>query len=94
VDLAHKAGTNQQRLTRIFREYVGMSAYEYLQEQRLERGRGLLHDTDLQAQLMADLVGYLNAGDFSRAFRRNFVVTRRQYRRGQLQTGADESAAI
>ncbi|WP_462323241.1 helix-turn-helix domain-containing protein [Halochromatium sp.] len=41
-------GTTQQRLTRIFREQVGMSAYEYLQEMRLERGRTLLLDTDLQ----------------------------------------------
>jgi AraC-like DNA-binding protein len=71
-----------------------MSAYEYLQQQRLARGRGLPHDTDLQVQLMADLVGYRNTGDFSRAFRRHFGVTRRQYRHGHLETGADELAAI
>jgi transcriptional regulator GlxA family with amidase domain len=34
---------------------------------RLERGRALLHDTDLQVQLIADRVGYRNAGDFTRA---------------------------
>ncbi len=58
VELAHRVGTNQQRLTRIFREQVGMSAYEYLQEMRLERGRSLLLETDLQIQLIADRVGY------------------------------------
>lgn len=94
VDLAHKVGTNQQRLTRIFRDQVGMSAYEYLQQLRLERGRGLLHDTDLQVQLIADRVGYRNAGDFTRAFRRHFGVTPRQYRRGQLETGVDAPTAI
>jgi DNA-binding response OmpR family regulator len=81
VELAHRIGTNQQRLTRIFREQVGMSAYEYLQQLRLERGRSLLHDTDLQVQLIADRVGYRNAGDFTRAFRRHFGVTPRDYRR-------------
>ena len=85
VELAHKVGTNQQRLTRIFREQVGMSAYDYLQQLRLERGRGLLHDTDLQVQLIADRVGYRNAGDFTRAFRRHFGVTPRQYRQDALQ---------
>ncbi|MCG6941364.1 MAG: response regulator [Thiohalocapsa sp.] len=93
VELAHRVGTNQQRLIRIFREQVGMSAYEYLQQLRLERGRGLLHDTDLQVQLIADRVGYRNAGDFTRAFRRYFGVTPRQYRQGYLNHESGESAA-
>jgi DNA-binding response OmpR family regulator len=92
-ELAHAVGTNQQRLTRIFREQVGMSAYEYLQQLRLERGRGLLHDTDLQVQLIADRVGYRHAGDFTRAFRRHFGITPRQYRLGHMETESDETAA-
>ncbi|RKT43832.1 response regulator transcription factor [Thiocapsa rosea] len=87
VALAHQVGTNQQRLTRIFREQVGMSAYEYLQEMRLERGRSLLLETDLQIQLIADRVGYRNAGDFTRAFGRHFGVTPKKYRQGRLQSG-------
>jgi DNA-binding response OmpR family regulator len=94
VELAHMVGTNQQRLTRIFREQVGMSAYEYLQQLRLERGRGLLHDTDLQVQLIADRVGYRNAGDFTRAFRRHFGVTPRQYRQGRIDAGSETTAEI
>ncbi|WPL17162.1 Stalked cell differentiation-controlling protein [Thiorhodovibrio winogradskyi] len=74
IDLAHQVGTYQQRLTRVFREQVGMSPCEYLQQLRLERGRGLLNDTDLQVQLIADRVGYRNAGDFTRAFRRHFAI--------------------
>jgi YesN/AraC family two-component response regulator len=86
VDLAHRVGTNERRLTQIFRQQVGMSAYEYLQQMRLERGRGLLRDTELQVQLIADRVGYRNATDFTRAFRRYFGVTPRQYRQGRLET--------
>ena len=85
VDLAHRVGTNERRLTQIFRQQVGMTAYEYLQQLRLERGRGLLRDTDLQVQLIADRVGYRNATDFTRAFRRYFGVTPRQYRQGRLE---------
>ncbi|KAA6186702.1 response regulator [Thiohalocapsa marina] len=84
VELARRVGTNKQRLTQIFRQQVGMSAFEYLQELRLERGRSLLRDTDLQVQLIAEQVGYRNAGDFTRAFRRHFGVTPRQYRQGRI----------
>lgn len=93
VALAHKVGTNQQRLTRVFREQVGMSAYDYLQQLRLERGRGLLQDTDLQVQLIAERVGYRNPGDFTRAFRRRFGVTPREYRQGRLERESGNTAA-
>jgi AraC-like DNA-binding protein len=36
--------------------------------------------------LIADRVGYRNATDFTRAFRRHFGVTPRQYRQGRLDT--------
>jgi YesN/AraC family two-component response regulator len=84
IELAHQVGTNQRRLTQIFRHQVGMSAFEYLQELRLERARSLLRDTELQVQLISEQVGYRNAGDFTRAFRRHFGVTPRLYRQGQL----------
>lgn len=88
IALAHRVGTNERRLTQVFRQQVGMSAFEYLQQLRLEHGRGLLRDKDLQVQLIADRVGYRNATDFTRAFRRHFGVTPRQYRQGRL---VDES---
>lgn len=90
VDLARRVGTNKQRLTQIFRQHVGMSAFEYLQELRLERGRSLLRDTDLQVRLIAEQVGYRNAGDFTRAFRRHFGVTPRQYRQGRIDAESED----
>ncbi|NBC11999.1 MAG: helix-turn-helix domain-containing protein [Gammaproteobacteria bacterium] len=45
-------------------------------------------------QLIADRVGYRNAGDFTRAFRRHFGVTPRQYRRGHLEANANAPTAI
>ena len=93
VELAHTVGTNQQRLTRIFREQVGMSAYDYLQQLRLERGRGLLQDTDVQVQLIAERIGYRNPGDFTRAFRRRFGITPREYRQGRLERESENTTA-
>lgn len=81
VELAHELGTNERKLTLAFRRKVGMSVFEYLAELRLETARRLLEGSPLQVQLIADRVGYQNAGDFTRAFRRRYGVSPREYRR-------------
>jgi AraC-like DNA-binding protein len=45
----------------------------------------------IPVQLIADRVGYRNAGDFTRAFRRHFGVTPRQYRRGRPESDQHNS---
>jgi YesN/AraC family two-component response regulator len=80
VALARQHGTNERKLTEVFREHVGMSVYEYLNELRMEVGRQLLEASDIQIQVIAARVGYSNAGDFTRAFRRRFGVGPREYR--------------
>ncbi len=57
VALAQRVGTKERRLTQVFRQQVGLTADEYLQQLGLECGRGLLRDTDPQVQLIADRVG-------------------------------------
>ncbi len=81
VELAHRVGTNERRLTELFRRQVGMTVFDYLAELRLESARRLLEGSTTQVQLIADRVGYRNAGDLSRAFRRRYGVSPREYRR-------------
>jgi DNA-binding response OmpR family regulator len=81
IELAHALGTNERKLTHIFRRRVGMTVFDYFAELRLETSRRLLEGTPLQIQLIADRVGYRNAGDFTRAFRRRYGATPREYRR-------------
>lgn len=81
VELAHALGTNERKLTLAFRRKVGMSVFEYLAELRLETARRLLEAGSMQIQLIADRVGYRNAGDFTRAFRRRHGISPREYRR-------------
>lgn len=80
LELAREMGSSERRLNALFRDQVGMSVFEYLLELRLDRARELLKEGRLQIQLIATLVGYRNAGDFSRAFRQRFGVTPREYR--------------
>ncbi len=78
--LAHSVGTNEKKLTELFRQRFGMPAYAYLVELRLEQARVSLANSALQIQYIADSAGYRNASDFSRAFRRRYGLGPRQYR--------------
>lgn len=81
IDLAHELGTNERKLTQTFRRKAGMTVFDYYAELRLESARRLLEGSKLQIQLIADRVGYRNAGDFTRAYRRRYGVSPREYRR-------------
>jgi DNA-binding response OmpR family regulator len=80
-ELAHRVGTNHARLGREFQTHLGMTAYDYLREQRLVRAQELLATTDRQVQQIADAVGFKRAGNFATAFRLRFGITPREYRR-------------
>ncbi|MCF7983801.1 MAG: AraC family transcriptional regulator [Thiohalocapsa sp.] len=80
-ELAHRVGTNHARPARAFQTHLGMTAYDYLREQRLARARELLATTDRQVQQIADAVGFKRAGNFATAFRLRFGITPREYRR-------------
>lgn len=80
VELAHEIGTNERKLTQIFRNKAGTTVFDFFTELRLETARRLLEGSALQIQIIADRVGYRNAGDFTRAFRRHYGVTPREHR--------------
>lgn len=90
--LAAKVGVNARRLTEIFRQQFGMTVAEYQLSQKMELAREKLCSTGLQIQLIAEQAGYLNASDFSRAFRQRYGLGPREYRqvsRGASQIGVD-----
>lgn len=85
--LSARVGVNSRRLTEIFRQQFGMTVAEYQLSQKMEMARDKLCSTSLQIQLIAEQAGYLNASDFSRAFRQRYGLGPREYRqvsRGEL----------
>lgn len=89
AELARRVGTNEKRLTELFRRRFGMTVFEYLGELRLETARRQLEGSAMQIQLIAARAGFGNASDFSRAFRRRYGIAPRQYR----QTAAEAPVA-
>ncbi len=57
-----------------------MTVFEYFSELRLETARHLLEGSTMQIQGIAMHVGYRNAGDFTRAYRRRYGVSPLEHR--------------
>jgi len=80
VDLAAHACTNRTTLGQLFKQYLGMTVFDYLREQRLNEGRRLLVETDLAIKVIAETVGYTHSRDFANAFKDRFGLTPAAYR--------------
>jgi AraC-like DNA-binding protein len=63
--------------------------FDFVTQRRLEVARQLLQESELQIRQIADRIGYLNPGDFTRAFRRQYGITPRSYRRGEVSEDED-----
>lgn len=90
-DLAHQVGTNERRLTELFRTTTGMPVFAWLREQRFQVACRLLAESGLDIQQIADHVGYGNAGNFTTMFRERLGVTPRDYRQAQRERSGSVS---
>ncbi|MFN3586287.1 MAG: response regulator [Moraxellaceae bacterium] len=82
-ELAHQVGTNERKLTELFREATGMPVFAWLREERFLLACRLLRESELDIQQIADHVGYGSAGNFTTMFRDRLGVTPRDYRQAQ-----------
>jgi AraC-like DNA-binding protein len=69
--LAREAGMSHPKLNRCFRELYGMTVFEYLRNERLNRAREML-DHGLNVTETAYAVGYDSISHFSKAFKSRF----------------------
>ena len=79
LDLARQVGLNDCTLKRGFREVFGTTAFGYLHDYRLEQARQLLLENRLNISVIAERVGFSSCGSLSRAFRKKYGVTSKQY---------------
>ncbi len=69
--LAREAGMSHPKLNRCFREMYGMTVFEYLRNERLNRAKKML-DQGLNVTETAYAVGYDSISHFSKAFKNRF----------------------
>ncbi|MBC5991535.1 helix-turn-helix transcriptional regulator [Pontibacter cellulosilyticus] len=71
-ELAKLFGTNEFRLKKVFREYVGQGIFSYAQQLRLQHARELLREGKETIAEVAEKVGYSHPNHFSTAFKKQF----------------------
>jgi AraC-like DNA-binding protein len=78
--ICRQVGLNRMALTSGFRQLFGMSVYDCLQKERMERAFELLQDEVHTIAQVAEAVGYAHSCNFSTAFRGHFGCTPQQAR--------------
>jgi AraC-like DNA-binding protein len=79
-DIAAHAGMSATKLKASFRQMFGMGIYHYQREQRLQKGKILLEETDKSIKEISRSLGYKYVNNFSTAFEKRFGKTARKWR--------------
>lgn len=72
TELAHKIGTNTNKLKKEFKAQFGVPVFKYLQNERLKKAYNLIKNDKKTIQESAWAVGYDSLGSFSNAFEKKF----------------------
>jgi len=81
ADAARVAHLSEPRLAELFREQVGLTPMQYLEQRRMARAMQLLESTSLPISQIAAMVGFEDPDYFTSRFRRRTGRTPRSYRR-------------
>lgn len=79
--VAHEIATSRRQLQRAFNEAGGTSFSRVLQQVRMERAAALLAEGTLPVQAVAGAVGYRQAAQFAKVFRRHLGAPPSAFRR-------------
>jgi AraC family transcriptional regulator, regulatory protein of adaptative response / methylphosphotriester-DNA alkyltransferase methyltransferase len=79
-DVAHRIATSRRQLQRVYAELAGTSFRERVTQRRMDHAAGLLRTTDLPVRTIAERVGYRQAAQFAKAFRRVYGIAPHAYR--------------
>lgn len=81
TDVADRAGLSPSYFARLFRQYTGLTPYEYLLNYRVNQAKEMLRDTNMPVAEVGTSVGFTDACNFSRTFRRITGSTPNSYRK-------------
>ena len=80
-DLAKQVGLNRNKLNRGFRDLYGLTAFEMLRAEKLERAKAFLNSSRMSLAEIAQASGYCAQSHFTSAFTAQFGVPPGQYRK-------------
>jgi AraC family transcriptional regulator, regulatory protein of adaptative response / methylphosphotriester-DNA alkyltransferase methyltransferase len=74
-DVAREIATSSRQLQRVFSEFAGSAFRDEVAAVRMQHGAALLLTTDLPVSAIAGRVGYRQAAQFAKAFRRHHGIS-------------------
>ena len=80
ADAAKSVGLTEKYLCRLFREQLGVTPIEYLNNHRTQRATQLIQSTDLTIAEISDMLGFSDPTYFSRFFKNQLGITPTEYR--------------
>ncbi|WP_405380875.1 helix-turn-helix domain-containing protein [Maribacter sp. LLG6340-A2] len=84
AELSKEVGMNKTVLNREFLRVFGQTVHEYSINQKIEKAKLLLVNTDLPIYEIAEQIGYKNATHFSAAFKRQEGTSPKKYKTSVL----------
>jgi DNA-binding response OmpR family regulator len=91
--LARQVGTNERKLSALFKSRMGKSAHKVIFGQKMETARRLLSQTGMPVREVANHVGFRSVCNFSVAFHRDQGITPSAYRRQSRMVGNNQDQA-
>jgi AraC family transcriptional regulator len=79
--IANALEMSQYYFSRLFKQSLGLSPYQYVMRQRIQRAESLLKTTPLSIAAIAQQVGFSNQGQFTIQFRKFTGTTPSRYRK-------------
>jgi AraC-like DNA-binding protein len=74
IELSRKAGLNDYKLKKGFKEIIGYTVFGYLNHIRMEKAYKLLYNEKKSVNEVSFLVGYKNSQHFITAFKKKFNI--------------------
>lgn len=84
ADVAELTGFSESHFMRYFKDTMGTSFVDYLKDYRLTMAARLLTASDSSVLAISEEVGFENLSYFNRAFKKKYLVTPSQYRKGAV----------
>lgn len=81
--LAREYQVSSSQMQKVFKQFYGISIYQYLRNHRLERAAQALRETDRPVTEIALNAGFSNPGKFAGSFRERYGLPPQQYRQAQ-----------
>lgn len=80
-ELAKSTPYSYSRLATLFKQYVGETLIDYINEKKMRYARRMLRTTKLTTLQISEMIGYTSLSSFNHSFKKEYGITPSEYRK-------------